>query len=377
MKSKSFSCASNEQLQTELAKHINDDFAPTLAIVFSSVKQDLEQIRTTFVEENIDLIGCTTAGEIVDTQLHENAMAVLLLDINRAYYKIKISEYEGGRVFDAAQRLGEFITASFDNPGVFIMSGGLGIDAESVVEGINSKLDKKISIYGGLAGDDLEMVQTFAFTKDIVTNNGVAVLVIDTDKIGIEGLAISGWQPIGTVNEITRIEGNVVYEINNEPAYDVFSRYFGITELDSPYDQLINIQTNYPFQILRDNEQTILRSPLLVDAKERTITLAARVAEGTKFRFSTSPGFEVIEETIDHYGQFSKSVPETDALILFSCKGRHGAFGPMIEDEIAGIYNLWKKPLIGFLTYGEFGNIGNGGCEFHNETCVLVLLKEK
>lgn len=379
MESKSFCCSSYEQLQIVLSNYTDSEsaFTPTLAIVFCSVKQDLEQLRKTFLEKGIDLVGCTTAGEIVNIKLHEHAIAVLLMDMDPTYYKIELAEYKNGDVFTAAKTLGQFINTSFERPSVFLLSGGLGIDAESIVEGINSKLGKKIPIYGGLAGDDLEMKKTFAFTKDLVTDNGIVILSIDTDKIEITGLAISGWQPVGSVNVITKIKGNIVYEINNEPAYDVFSRYFGITDLDSPYDQLINIQTNYPFQIIRNQEQSILRSPLLVDAEERTITLAARVPEGTSFRFSTSPGFEVIEETLENYKQFSNQVSETDALILFSCKGRHGAFGPMIEDEIEGIYHLWEKPLIGFLTYGEFGNIGNGGCEFHNETCVLVSLCEK
>ena len=179
------------------------------------------------------------------------------------------------------------------------------------------------------------------------------------------------------MNVISKAVGNVVYEINDEPALDVFSRYFGLTERGSKFDQLINIQTNYPFQILRDSDQTVLRSPILVDQEEGTITLAASVQEGEKFRFSTSPGFEVIEQTVSEFGALHNEVPEADALILFSCKGRHGAFGPMLDDEIGGIHKFWQKPMIGFLTYGEFGNLKDTSCDFHNETCVLAILHEK
>ena len=85
----------------------------------------------------------------------------------------------------------------------------------------------------------------------------------------------------------------------------------------------------------------------------------------------------MIEQTVDEFGLLQKDFPEADALILFSCKGRHGAFGPMLEDEVEGTYRHWKKPMIGLLTYGEFGDNGKGRCEFHNETCSLVILKEQ
>jgi hypothetical protein len=33
--------------------------------------------------------------------------------------------------------------------------------------------------------------------------------------------------------------------------------------------------------------------------------------------------------------------------------------------------------MVGFLSYGEIGNVANGICDFHNETCSLITIKEK
>ena len=134
---------------------------------------------------------------------------------------------------------------------------------------------------------------------------------------------------------------------------------------------------NYPIQIIRANDYTILRSLFFVNEAEGTLVLAGGVEEGDKFRFSNPPGFEAIEQTIEEFGTLKRDIPEADAIILFSCKGRHGAFGPMLEEEIEGLYRYWEAPLVGFLSYGEFGNTINGTSEFHNESCSLVLLKEK
>ena len=377
MISKSYHCASIPALKQVLAEANSTNFKPSLGIVFCTIDFDLEQIRASFMMHNIALVGCTTAGEIIDNVLHEKSLALLLLDVDPSVFRIKLTEYKEQDMISAAVEIGDFVKDSFENPGVLLMSGGLAIDAQRLVQGISATLSKPLPIYGGLAGDDLEMLRTIAFTHEKTTENGAASLVFDTDRVEMTGLAISGWEPIGGVNVITKAEGNQVFEINGEPAYDVFVRYFGLTEAETKHDQLIGVQTNYPLQMLREGGKSILRSPLLIHRDSKSISLAASVQVGDCFRFSTSPGFEVIEQTIEGFKALKNATPEADALVVFSCKGRHGAFGPMLNKEIKGIYDYWKKPLIGFLSYGEIANLGADSIEFHNETCAAVILKEK
>lgn len=377
MNAKSYHFKDLTHLRNTLISINGNGFRPTLAIVFSSKKFDLNELSGIFKEQNIQMLGCSTAGEIVDTELHEGAIAAILMDMKPEHFKIHFTEYEEGQVYQAAFSAGAYAKTCFENPGLIIMSGGMTVDAEKLIAGMKDGIGKEVPMYGGLAGDDVEMVKTFAFTHEQVTKCGISTLILDNDKIQIKGMATSGWEALGGVNTITKAEGNLLYTINDEPAYDVFIRYFGISEESaSKREQLISIQTNYPLQIIREGGYSVLRSPLQLDEDKRTIMLAASVEEGSRFRFSSSPGFEVIEQTVEEFGQLKQNVTEADATILFSCKGRHGAFGPVLEEEIEGIYNYWKAPLIGFLSYGEIGNMGSGTCEFHNETCSLVLLKE-
>ncbi len=372
----SFLCRDATELERALEK-VSAAATPTLAMVFCSVQHDLDRIRALFTEHDIDLIGCTTAGEIVDDCLYEDSIAVLLLDLARDTYLVETLEHQVDNVYEKAYALGERAKKQFKNPALLILSGGLTVNAESIINGLQDGAGENLPIYGGLAGDDLELKETIAFSSKLASGNGLAMLAIDTDKVLLKGLAISGWKPVGGINTITKCEGNVIYEINGEPAYDVFIRYFGFSESQNKIDQLVTIQTNYPLQLLRKEGYSVLRSPMLVDKDSRSITLAAGVEEGEQFCFSNSPGFEVIEQTISEFSLLQKDFPEADALILFSCKGRHGAFGPMLEDEVKGIHEQWAKPMVGLLTYGEFGDSGKGSCEFHNETCSLVILKEK
>ena len=70
-------------------------------------------------------------------------------------------------------------------------------------------------------------------------------------------------------------------------------------------------------------------------------------------------------------------MPEADALLVFSCVGRLGSFGPLISTEIEGLAATWNKPMIGFFSLGEFGKLREGVSEFHETTVSWVALKEK
>lgn len=372
MKVHSFHCESPEELKKMVLEQY-PAFQPTLAVVFCSSGQDINAIRSVFNALAIDLVGCTTAGEIADAQLYEQSIVVMLLAIDRSFYRVLLETFDAQGVGPTAEALGKQAVAAFKHPGGIMLTGGLTIDAELVIESLRKGAGKSIPMYGGMAGDDLEMRETIIFDNVTVSSQGLLLLLLDTDHVSLQGVAVSGWEPIGGVNTITKAEGNIIYTINDERAYDVFIRYFGLSE----EDVLISIQTNYPLQIYKEGGYSVLRSPIVVNDKDGSITLSASVKEGEKFRFSSSPGFEVIDMAISKFQDFRQKVADADALILFSCKGRHGAFGPLLEDEVNGIFREWKKPMIGFLSYGEFGDTGEGRCEFHNSTCSLAILKEK
>lgn len=66
MKAKSIQGKSLDEIQSALTESMADDFKPTLAIVFLSVKQDIQAISKLLDEKGIQIFGATTAGEFID-----------------------------------------------------------------------------------------------------------------------------------------------------------------------------------------------------------------------------------------------------------------------------------------------------------------------
>ena len=367
-----------EELEAALLQCQQNHFKPNFALIFSSVERDLEKLISLFDRQDIELFGCTSAGEILNDQVYATSIVGLLLQLEPDSFQLHFSGESEKSTYQKALETGKLADQLYTDPAIIVGSGGVAINADDIIDGLKAGLGREVPIFGGLAGDDLNLSQTFVFSRKNISDNGLISLILDNQKVSVTGLAISGWEAIGITHTITKAVDNVVYTIDDEPALDVFIKYFGYFDNANLQGKPIStISSQYPLQIMREDGSSVLRSPLIGDEKEKTLILAGGIRQGDRFRFSISPGFQVIDQTIEAFGQFHELVPKADALILFSCKGRHAALGPMIEDEIKGIYNYWNVPMIGFFSYGEIGATPNGACSFHNETCSLVLLKSQ
>jgi hypothetical protein len=369
MKPLVFSVSSVEQVDAHIQSARQDGLAPTLAIVFSSVVHDLKELGATFAKFNIEVVGASTSGEIVNDAACEGSIVVMLLDISRDAYRLKIFDGSGKTSYQVGQRVAEWAESVYEDPAVMVMSAGLRADGEQIVQGIVYTMQRQVPLFGGLAGDDLRMQETFVFSASEVLSNGVMALIFDRHAIDLQGIAASGWRGIGTPKTVTKAEGNIVYRIDDEPALSMYNKYLDIG--DDPMRA-----AEYPLLLIRDDGSIVLRAAFVVN-DDQSIVYAGTVPEGAKVRFSMPPGSEISNHAVEQMTEFSKQNPGSGAVVLFSCKARHLALGPAIEDEISAVHNLWKAPLVGFFSYGEIGPGLQGQCDFHNYTVVPVLINVK
>ncbi|MFS8083237.1 MAG: FIST signal transduction protein [Ginsengibacter sp.] len=362
-------------IKSAFSKAVTGDYTPTLAIVFCSPVQDRKALTDFFNEKKIDFFGCTTAGEIIDDEVLEKSTVVMLLDLKKANYKLFTEASTD--TYKVSNDMAKTAKETFANPAIIVVSSGLTIDAEQIIKGAND-FDKTIPLFGGLAGDDISMKASYVFSNQYESSQGIIALILDNDKINIQGLATSGWDNIGVEKTITKSKGNVVYTIDDEPAVDVFVKFFQFTDSVDNRSEIIAMNfAQYPLQLLKDNGNVVLRAPMMVDIDSRALIFAGGIPEGSKVKFSVPPGFDLIEKTAERVSKLTEFIPDAEAILMFSCTGRRLALGPLTGDEAGKIREIWNKPLLGFFTYGEIGTAANSTCDFHNETCSMVILEEK
>ncbi len=385
MLAKSIKGKSPEEIQSALKQSQADGFKPTLAIVFISIKQDKKAICEILNKEGIDIIGATSSGEFIDGYESVGEAAVMLLNINKNDYCILFEDISDRTLPEAAANMANAARQKFEMPAIILLSTGFSfkgefLKGETLLRSIEKEVGPEVNIFGGMAGDDITFTGTFVFTNERSTDYGMAALILNEEKIGLQGMAISGWKPMGVFRTVTKSEDNLIYTIDEQPALEMYLRLLG-KEISSSDDQVKffdAIGIHYPFQIEREYREPLLCNPIGYDREKDALICESNVPQGSRFRFSTPPDFDIIETVVGKAKELkNKTRTEADALLIFSCAGRLSALGPMAQEENEGLHNVWKAPMAGFYTYGEFGRAINGKHEFHSTTCCWVALKEK
>ncbi len=385
MKAKSIKGKSTEEIKVALEESIADGFNPKLAIVFISIKQDRKAICEILNKAEIDIIGATSSGEFINGHQSEGETVMMLLDIPKNDYCILFEDIGERTLEDAAANMAKKALQKFDKPAFIICStllsvDGKMVDGETLVRSIENTFGTHVNMFGGMAGDDITLTGTYVFTHNESTDYGMVALVLDENKISLQGMAISGWKPMGIFRTITKSEGNLVYTIDEQPALEMYLRFLG-KEISSTDDQLKfydSVGVHYPFQIERENREPMMCNPIGYDREKGALICESNVPQGSRFRLSSPPDFNIIETVVEKAKELkNETQAKAEALLIFSCAGRLSALGPMAHEENEGLSGVWNVPMAGFYTYGEFGRAINGKHEFHSTTCSWVALKEK
>lgn len=382
MKAKSIKGKSPEEIKSVLSDAMLDGFKPTLCTVFSSIKQDREGICEVLDSEGIAIFGATTNGEFSNDELGKDSTVILLLDINPEYFIIYFDEFQNKNYKESAEAIAIKSLEKFKTPAFLITASNLSTDAEAIISGFENILGKDANIFGGLAGDNYLFKEQFVFTNHKYSNKGILSLALDESKIQIKGLATHGWKAVGTPKTVTKSEGNHVYTVDDVPVLELTRRYGGLDELSQDkadsLEELGLIATNFPLQLQREKGAPVMRPGLMIDWEDGSFYCGGKVPQGSKVRFSLPPDFDVIEKVVDGLKNLKENeIPDADAVIVFSCAGRQMSLGPLIAEEIKGIYNIWNAPMAGFFSNGEIARATDGNNDLQNLTACCVVLKEK
>ena len=384
MKAKSIKGNSPEEIKTALEQSMSDGlpagqagFKPTLALVFLSVKQDRDAICKVLNDAGIAIYGATTNGEFTEEGITAGEIAILLLDINPAYFTILFEEFPDNNYRETTKAIATKALRKFAHPCFLIAGSNLNTDAEELLHGFEDILGKRANVYGGMAGDDMTFKEQFVFTGNKESNNGLVTVVLDEDKILVRGRATCGWNSVGTEKTVTKSIGNHVYTIDDTPVLDLVIKYGGLKNVTAENFAMEHSIT-LPLQLQREYGEPVIRAGLVVDWNDRSYYCSGTVPQGSKVRFSIAPDFDVIEKVINGCEDLKATeMPEADALLLFSCAGRLLSMGPLISEEIEGVQKVWDVPMAGMFSNAELARATNGNLEMHGLTACCVVLKEK
>jgi hypothetical protein len=232
MRSRSIKGNSVEEIGTAIIDCMADGFSPTLSFVFISIHQDRDAICELLHGKGIDIAGATSAGEFINGYEGVGSIVILLLELNRSFYRLLFKDCTGKDPGEVASQLATAALAIFKRPGFILCTTGVSrnieyLDGEPIVYNIENVIGPQVNIYGGMAGDDLTLTGTYVFTYGQSTDKGMVAVVLDEDRVSLHGMAISGWKPIGITRTVTNSNGAWIYTIDDKPALEMYLKYLG------------------------------------------------------------------------------------------------------------------------------------------------------
>ncbi len=321
------------------------------------------------------LVGCSTAGEILDKSIHDHSIAVAVCRFDGT--KLRSTSVPVHAVADSNEA-GQMIARKLNAPdlrGVLVISDGLCVNGSELVQGLNAVLPENTVVTGGLAGDGDRFAKTWVLNGRHRESGWISALGFYGERVAIGHGSKGGWDVFGPERLITRSAGNVLYEIDGKSALGLYKLYLGDLAAGLPSNALL-----FPLDLRREegSDAKLVRTILSIDEKAESMTFAGDMPQGSLVRFMRA-NFDRLVDGAGEAARLARKDSTSELLaIAISCVGRRLVLGDRAEEEVEAVHEVLpeKSHLIGFYSYGEISPYGTGRCELHNQTMTLTTISE-
>jgi hypothetical protein len=359
-----------------------DQFDPSnsnLVIVFGSrellgATSCFDEIKMRF--QNANIILNSTSGEIIDTQVNDDSLSITAIQFEKTTMQtaeIDIRDFQNS--FDAGCALSkQFKTIDLSN--IIVISDGHLVNGSDLVQGLISGLPPETIITGGLAGDGSKFEKTLVGLNSFPTEGKVVAVGFYGTSLKVSHGSMGGWDPFGPERMITKSIANVLYELDGQPALDVYKKYLGEYSKDLPGSGLL-----FPLCIKsHENDEPVVRTILGINEDEQSLTFAGNVPEHSYARLMKANFDRLIEGASNAAHSSLDIMSKPDLAILISCVGRKLVLNQRIEEEVEAVREIFGNTtaITGFYSYGEISPFaGFKKCEFHNQSMTITTMTEQ
>jgi hypothetical protein len=320
------------------------------------------------------VFGCSTAGEVAGTHVHDGTMVATALWFERGQVSAVRGRLDevGGDSFELGKLLTSRLAGVAGLAHVFVLSDGLAVNGSALVRGLMLALPAGVSISGGLSGDGVAMQQTTVCHAGELTRGEVSVLAFSGPfKVGVGSLG--GWDAFGPVRQVTKAKNNVLLELDGEPALALYKRYLGEHAAKLPSSGLL-----FPLLVRTGEDRPVVRTLLGVDEATGSMTFAGELPEGATAQLMRSNVERIVTGALGA-ATASASAGKAQLALVVSCVGRKLVLKQRVEEELEAVAEVLGADvaMTGFYSYGEIAPAELGApCQLHNQTMTITTLSE-
>ena len=197
------------------------------------------------------------------------------------------------------------------------------------------------------------------------------------DAIRVGHGTLGGWDAFGPERIITRSQGNVLAELDNQPALSLYKEYLGEFS-----EQLPSSALRFPLSLKLPGEaDSVVRTILNINEDDNTMVFAGDMPEGASAKLMKA-NFETLIDGANGAAQGAMKAVAHDQVklaLLVSCVGRRLVLSQRVFEELEAVVEVVGEdiPLCGFYSYGEISPlIDSVQCRLHNQTMTITTFSE-
>ncbi len=326
------------------------------------------------------VLGCSTSGNILGEHVTDDGLVAAVARFDHTDLARAAASVSGPGDSLAA---GRSIAGQLARPGlraVFVCSDGLAVNGSDLVRGIAAGVGPDVRVTGGLAGDGDRFRHTWVFDHGAPRAGTVTAVGLYGDALRVGHGSSGGWDLFGPERRITRSAGNVLFEIDGQPALALYKRYLGDRAAGLPATALL-----FPLALRAGAEDAhrLVRTVLAVDEAAQSMTFAGDVPTGHFGQLMRGNVEHLIDGATAAAASAAGGTEGGRALtVAVSCVGRRLVLGERTEEELEAVAECagTASAQVGFYSYGEICPHSTGGAsavaELHNQTMTVTRFAE-
>jgi hypothetical protein len=322
------------------------------------------------------VIGCSTSGEIHDTSIHDDSLVVGVARFDAVRLRSASTRVASATdSFGAGESLARELQQD-DLRAVLVFSDGLLVNGSDLVRGFNAVLPPSVVVSGGLAGDGARFERTWVLDGRRPRSGCVAAVGLYGRELRVGHGSKGGWDAFGVERRVTRSAGNVLHELDGQPALEIYKQYLGERASGLPATALL-----FPLTLWSESNSAVrlVRTVLAVNEAEQSVTFAGDVPEGYCAQLMYA-NFDRLVQGAGEAAVTAKRAGGSGATLALavSCVGRRLVLGERAEEEVEAIRDVLPEGArqMGFYSYGELSPTEAGTCDLHNQTMTLTTFSE-
>ena len=352
------------------------DANPSYTIIFRIYSEDIELEHIKHVCDILDdkmpdalYLGCTSTANILNGVLTEAKIILTCTIFECETTQVKLMQLSLAEedVKEDVRKLREYCDSNTWVSAVEIHATMLGMSVKDFCDEM-STLRSDIQVFGGGAcNPNMDIASNIVFSKgNGFSKRGIIFLLFGGSDLHTYSTFICGWQSLKRKFKVTKARGDVLYELDGAPAFNIYQRFLNINNNNHFVFNSVEFPLSVDF-----NGIDILRCPVMVN-DDNSLVMTAEVPDGSDVRLAFGDPETILGSILCDGQNIANFQPEI--IQTFSCAARKAFWGDKdISNETIQFNNI--APTSGFYTSGEFLRV-NGIVYDFNSTLVFAAMRE-